>query len=219
MKTLLGAAFVAMWIVVAPAMGQVVIPEQPLFQCGTSQEIPDGPPRVIDYRMVEAPAGSTIEIGVLFLYTDHFTASQVRRRTADWIETANELFDAGTSGIRLRRVGVKAAPRSVSRLALNDPISNVEDLRPVLNKVVSLHEDLVDIRRETGADIVTVVAPGPWGAIAAGTWLKGDSERVARRKSYNIIGTGGDPYYLSMRATRWLTRSATTWGCSMIATR
>lgn len=93
---------------------------------------------------------------------------------------------------------MKAAPRSVSRLALNDPISNVEDLRPVLNKVVSLHENLVDTRRETGADIVTVVAPGPWGAIAAGTWLKGDSERVARRKSYNIIGTAtsDDPYLL-----------------------
>lgn len=71
------AALVLPAFTAAATEGQVV--ERP-FRCGTTIEVSDVPPPAIDYQLIEAPAGAATEIGVLFLYTDRFTASQVRSR-------------------------------------------------------------------------------------------------------------------------------------------
>ena len=178
---------------VATAEAQIVA-DRSLIRCGTSHDLPEGPPRATEYQVAEAPAGSTTEIGILFLYTDHFTASKVRTRTRDWIRTANSLFDAGTSGIRLASAGVRAAPRSVSREALSE--SQVKDpggFAPVLKEVTGLDSTLRGVRRELGADLVTVVAPSPRGGGTAWVWFKGRTANEMRERSYNVVGMAHDP--------------------------
>lgn len=172
----------------------VVADDRPLIRCGTSHDLPEGPPRVNDYQIVAAPAGSTSEIGVLFLYTDHFTASQVRTRTRDWIKTANGLFDTGKSGIRLTSVGVRAAPSSISRSAVSESeFEDWRDFRPVLGEVTRLDGALRDIRSELGADLVTVVAPagpGAWGI--AEVWHNQLDGNDMRKRSYNVVSMRAD---------------------------
>ena len=177
-----------------PAAAQVIPNDSPFIRCGVSHELPEGPPRVIEYQVVEAPAGSTTEIGVLFLYTDDFTASQVRSRTRDWIRTANDLFDAGTSGVRLKSVGVRSAPRSVSRTALSE--SEFEDssgFGPVLDEVTVLDGSLRDLREELGADLVTVIAPSSCGGGTAWIWHNRWTDSQMRRAAYNVVGMADDP--------------------------
>ena len=156
--------------------------------CGTSHDVPEGPPRSIDYQMVEAPAGSRIEIGVLFLYTDHFTESQARQRVADWVRYANSLYGAGTSGVRLKSVGVRAAPRNVSRVALAEDDPANSSVLPVLEETQRSHGRLAPIRRELGGDLVFVMALGT-GALAY-LWTTDISPTVFRRFTYGAVGVG-----------------------------
>ena len=177
-------------VAVAAAEGQVLaLPDMPTFRCGTSHELPDGPRRAIHYQGGgSSPAGSVVEIGVLFLYTDHFTASETRTRVREWVETANELFDAGTSGIRLKNVGVEAAPPSVSRHA--DDVESQDDFEPVVREAARLHGSLHGSRQESGADVVIVVAPGSgsWvGGMAAATWTTDMSAADMKRQTYAAV--------------------------------
>ncbi len=137
--------------------------------------------------MVEAPAGSTAVIGVLFLYTDDFTESQVRRRSVDWIRTANELLNNGTTGYRivLKRAGVRAAPESISRLELDEPES-------LLWALAGQHRTLAPVRRELGADLVTLVARRNqwWGGYAA-VWENFEHWSSFIQRSYNIVTMDG----------------------------
>ena len=187
--------FAATLLVGWTAEAQVVGADDRLvIRCGTSHDLPEGPPRVMDYQMVAAPAGSTTEIGVLFLYTDHFKASQVRTRTRDWVKTANGLFDAGKSGIRLKSVGVRAAPSSISRKAASaSDFEDWRDFRPVLAEVTRLDAALRDVRSELGADLVTVVAPagpGAWGI--AHVWHNQLDDSDMRKRSYNVVSMRAD---------------------------
>ena len=133
--------------------------------CATTLDLPEGPPpprSVFDYQMVEAPAASeTVVIGVLFLYTQGLTESAVRRKSVEWIRTANQLLNAGTTRYRivLKRAGVRRAPENVNRA------SNKSE---ALYAVTGAHPGLIPVRRELGADIVSVVLPGNVGGIA---WL------------------------------------------------
>ena len=76
MKVKRTAALLAATALAAPLAAQREAPM--LRRCEVEHFLPDGPPRTIDYQMVEAPAGSTTEVGVLFLYTDRFAASVSR---------------------------------------------------------------------------------------------------------------------------------------------
>ena len=191
-RTLTGALLLAACS--GTAASQTFPSDSPFVRCGVSHDLPDVPDRVIEYQMFATPAGSTTEIGVLFLYTDDFTASKVRSRTRDWIRSANELFDAGTSGIRLKSVGVRSAPRSVSRAALSESeIETGREFEPVLDKITALDGSLRGLRQELGADLVTVVAPSHCGAGIAWIWHNRWTDSQMRRNSYNVVGMADDP--------------------------
>ena len=172
------AAIALLFLTVTGAHGQARADDW----CATTLDLPEGPlPPVIEYQMVEAPAASeTVVIGVLFLYTDGLTESRVRRRSVEWLRTANHLLNNGTSGYRivLKRAGVRAAPRSVSQAPATRSGKDA-----VLDAVTAEHRNLHSVRRELGADLVTVVLPGNVGGIAW-LWTKGGG---GVRASYNVI--------------------------------
>ena len=154
--------------------------------CATTLELPEGPrPSVVEYQMVEAPAASeTVVIGVLFLYTDDFTALQVRRRSVEWLRTANQLLNNGTAGYRivLKRAGVRAAPERVSQAPLSDPAR-------ILSAAIGSRQELDPVRARLGADLVTVVVPlrgQAWGGYAL-IWSKYSHRTSFRRQAYNVI--------------------------------
>ncbi len=171
--------------------------------CATTIDLPEGPPRsAIDYQMVEAPAASeTVVIGVLFLYTDGLTESQVRRRSVEWIKTANQYLNNGTAGYRivLKRAGVRAAPGSVSQAAAQPRDAETyssEYKQAVLSAVGNAHRDLHSVRRELGADLVTVVVPGNVGGIA-NLWYRDTPAAAFVRFSYNVISMERDGFVLA----------------------
>ena len=163
--------------------------------CSTTFDLPEGPPpprSVLDYQRIEAPAASeTVVIGVLFLHTDDFTALQVRRRSVEWLKTANQLLNNGTAGYRivLKRAGVRAAPESISRLSR----SAADPMGAVLRATRDQHNALDPVRKELGADLVTVViAPGP--ETYAGKAFLWDRRQSASRfveLSYSVIEVMG----------------------------
>ena len=162
--------------------------------CATTLDLPEGPPppqSVIDYQMVEAPAASeTVVIGVLFLYTDDFTALQVRRRSVEWLKTANQLLNNGTAGYRivLKRAGVRAAPKSISRLSR----SAADPARAVLRAMRDVHHNALDpVRRELGADLVTVVVPPRPEASAGIAFLWDRRQSAFVQSSYSVIEVMG----------------------------
>ncbi len=168
------------------------------LRCGVvHDELPAGPPGVIEYQMVEAPAGSTTEIGVLFLYTDRFTASQVRSRVREWVRTANELFDAGTSGVQLKSVGVEPAPASVSRLDYGTDGS--EQWWGILDEVMRLDSSLRRQRENTGADVVSVVNQTSCGGGIGWVWDNTIPARQMKLQSYSVVGMAVD----SPEGCRW----------------
>ena len=162
--------------------------------CATTIDLPEGPPpprSVIDYQMVETPAASeTVVIGVLFLYANGLTESQVRRKSVEWIKTANQLLNNGTSGYRivLKRAGVRAAPGSVSQVPATRSGKDA-----VLGAVTAAHRDLHSVRRELGADLVTVVLPGNVGGIAH-LWSRRQSPASFVGFSYNVISMNRGGY-------------------------
>ena len=161
--------------------------------CATTIDLPEGPPpprSVIDYQMVEAPAASeTVVIGVLFLYTQGLTESAVRRKSVEWIRTANQLLNAGTTRYRivLKRAGVRRAPENVNRA------SNKSE---ALFAVTGAHPELLPVRRELGADIVSLVVPGNVGGIAW-LWDRRESPASFVGRSYNVISMNRDGYVLA----------------------
>ena len=168
--------------------------QAPANWCATTLDLPEGPPpprSAIDYQMVEAPAASeTVVIGVLFLYTDDFTALQVRRRSVEWLKTANQLLNNGTAGYRivLKRAGVRAAPESISRLSRSAPRSErfASSLR-----AVSDDRSLTPARTELGGDIVSLVIPVLPGDVSLGrAWLSRRGTRPGywrERLAYNVF--------------------------------
>ena len=162
--------------------------------CATTFDLPEGPPpprSVIDYQGIEAPAASeTVVIGVLFLYTDDFTALQVRRRSVEWLKTANQLLNNGTTGYRivLKRAGVRAAPESVNQVPLTAP-------RRVAETLHDSRREFHSLRRELGGDLVTLVVPLRHQAWAGWAWIwnKGQSPAYfAAGSAYNIVSMTAD---------------------------
>ena len=126
--------------------------------CAAKLDVPDGPAPVVQYQLVEQPAATeTVVIGVVFMHTDNLTALQVRRRTVEWLKTANQLMNEGTSRYRivLKRAGVRLAPENVSRVARETPGSDRLTYSLLALKGRSWHS----LRREVGGDIVTLVIP------------------------------------------------------------
>ncbi len=173
--------------------------------CATTIDLPEGPPpprSAIDYQMVEAPAASeTVVIGVLFPYTDGLTESQVRRRSVEWIKTANQYLNNGTAGYRivLKRAGVRAAPGSVSQAAAQPRDAETysyEYKSAVLGAVTGAHRDLHGVRGELGADLVTVVVPGNVGGIAW-LWYRDTPPAAFAPRSYSVISMERDGYVLA----------------------
>jgi len=150
-------------------------------RCEVRHAIPEGPLRIIEHQMVEAPVGSTTETGVLFLYTDRFTRSQVRTRVAEWVGTANSLFNAGTSGVRLKVAGVQAAPASVSRLDGGDSSS-------ILEEATSLDYRLRSDREATGGDAVIVVADSGVRCGGGVAWVFQKDTVNMRSGAYGVVG-------------------------------
>ena len=113
----------------------------------------------------------------------------MRTRVREWVETANELFDAGTSGIRLKNVGVRAAPASVSRKALaENAVASADDFDPVVREAIRLHSSLHGSREQAGADAVVVVAPSPAGGGIAPLWTNDLSDVAMKRRTYAVVG-------------------------------
>ncbi len=173
--------------------------------CATTLDLPEGPPpprSAIDYQMVEAPAASeTVVIGVLFLYTDGLTESQVRRKSVEWLRTTNQMLNNDTSGYRilLKRAGVRAAPGSVSQAAAqprNPETYSYEYKSAVLYAVTGAHRDLHGVRGELGADLVTVVVPGNVGGIAW-LWYRDTPPAAFAPRSYSVISMERDGYVLA----------------------
>lgn len=179
------AAAALLFLTVAGVHGQA-----PAHWCATTLDLPEGrppPQSVIDYQMVEAPAASeTVVIGVLFLYTEGLTESAVRRKSVEWIKTANQLFNAGTTRYRivLKRAGVRRAPEIVNRA------SNKSE---ALFAVTGAHPELLPVRRELGADIVSLVVPGNVGGIAW-FWDRRESPASFVGLSYNVISMNRGGY-------------------------
>ena len=165
------------------------------FRCGTTVAVPDGAPPLIDYQVVEAPSGTTTEIGVLFVYVDGFQRSFVEASVDEWVRTANGLFRNGTSGIRLTVAGVRSAPSSVNRASRTD-----ENLSGLLEAAISADSTIRRQRAEVGGDIVTVVAleteTDSFGGIAR-AWLNHMTGSEMKRQAYNVVRlrTFGDVRY------------------------
>ena len=150
--------------------------------CATTFDLPEGPPprSVLDYQRIEAPAASeTVVIGVLFLYTGDFTALQVRRRSVEWLKTANQLLNNGTAGYRivLKRAGVRAAPENIAEATWR---RDDDSAGPRLIDVFAASRGtLHPLRTQLGADLVTVVVPyrhgQPWSGYAT-LWFRGDGQ-------------------------------------------
>ena len=171
-------AVALLFLTVAGVDGQA-----PANWCATTFDLPEGPPpprSAIDYQMVEAPAASeTVVIGVLFLYTDDFTALQVRRRSVEWLKTANQLLNNGTAGYRivLKRAGVRAAPENIAEAAWRrDDDSSGQRLIDVF---AASRGTLHPLRTQLGADLVTVVVPyrhgQPWSGYGT-LWFRRDGQ-------------------------------------------
>lgn len=181
-----------LFLTVPGVHGQAPAVEAHGHWCATTIDLPEVPPVpqwVIDSQMVEAPAASeTVVIGVLFLYTEGLTESAVRRKSVEWIKTANQLLNAGTLRYRivLKRAGVRAAPERVSQAPAQPTRPTRSEKAAVLSAVTRTHRELQSVRAELGADLVTVVLPGNVGGIA---WIwYGDTPPVAFvRQSYNVI--------------------------------
>ncbi|MCY3970641.1 MAG: M12 family metallo-peptidase [Acidobacteria bacterium] len=180
-------------LLLAPAASDGQEPRQPVaaqqfegalsfrsMRCGTTHAAPDGPPRVIDYSVVEAPPGTTTEIGVLFVYTDDLEGSVVRSGVHEWVTTANEFFDNGTSGVRLKVAGVKSAPASVSRASYEDLLTTAIRADPTIERQ----------RDEVGGDVVTVVAlrsdSAPWLGTAR-LWHSGWTVDEMKPQAYSVV--------------------------------
>ena len=159
--------------------------------CATTFDLPEGPPpprSVLDYQRIEAPAASeTVVIGVLFLYTDDFTALQVRRRSVEWLKTANQLLNNGTAEYRivLKRAGVRAAPENIAKAARRRDDDAGDRL---INVFEAARGTLHPLRTQLGADLVTVAVPfahgQPWSGYAA-LWFRGD--RQFRDAAVNVL--------------------------------
>ena len=192
-------AVLPVWLLVPAADGQEPT-LSPLpsgtFRCETTVAVPDGPPPGIDYQVVEAPSGTTTEIGVLFLYVDEFQPTFVETSVEEWVRTANRLFQNGTSGVRLTVAGVRSAPSSVSRAASRGDAN----LSGLLEAAISADSTIRRLRAEVGGDIVTVVAPetdaGLFGGIAR-AWLNHTTAGEMKRQAYNVVRlrTFGDVRY------------------------
>lgn len=181
-------AVLPVWLLVPAADGQEP-PLSPLpsgtFRCETTVAVPDGPPPAIDYQVVEAPSGTTTEIGVLFLYVDEFQSTFVETSVEEWVRTANRLFQNGTSGVRLTVAGVRSAPSSVNRASRGEA-----SLSSLLEAAISADSTIRQLRAEVGGDIVTVVAPeadgDSFGGIAR-AWLNHMAGNEMKRQAYNVV--------------------------------
>ena len=126
--------------------------------CAARLDVPEGPASVAQYQLVEQPAASeTVVIGVLFMHTANLTEMQVRRRTVEWLKISNQLLNEGTSRYRivLKRAGVRPAPDNVNRVARETPGENRLNYSLLALQGSSWHL----LRRDLGADIVTLVIP------------------------------------------------------------
>ena len=183
MKTLAALFAVYLTLVAAAVHGQLG-ERPPPFRCGTSHDLPEGPPVVREYSLVESPQGVPVEIGVLFLYTSRVTG--VTSRVREWVRTANELFDAGTSGVRLTVAGIRRAPASVSALDNGNPCNGL------LEEASSEDWRLSSLREEYGGDVVTVVSSyDPDVATCSGVawlWSNQYSPVQFKPRAYNVVG-------------------------------
>lgn len=107
----------------------------------------------------------------MFLYTASIAVyyadpeSELRPRFDEWVETANELFGNGTSGVRLKVAGVRAAPEGVDvRDVFRE--GRVAPDQAVLAEAIAADQTIRHQRADVGGDIVTVVGKGspasPW---------------------------------------------------------
>ena len=197
MKTLAALFAVYLTLVAAAVHGQLG-ERPPPFRCGTSHDLPEGPPVVREYSLVESPQGVPVEIGVLFLYTSRVTG--VTSRAREWVRIANELFDNGTSGVRLTVAGVRRAPASVSALDNGNPCNGL------LEAAKSEDWRLSSLREEYGGDIVTVVSSYDGDVATCGglgsLWTNQFSPVQWKPRAYNVIRMFDDTnsYILKLEA-------------------
>ncbi len=145
----------------------------------------DDPGRVSEHQMVESPAGTAVEIGVLFLYDGrNFTADETRRVAEPRIRVANELFARGSSGIRLVMAGVREGPSDVAEAYER---SRKPPNESALRLLQGHNGRLASVRRELGGDVVVFVSlpqSGTFGGGEAFIWTRGRSVGRARDFAY-----------------------------------